>query len=50
MTGMQTDVSVWMMQGNVVNGDLILYVCGVYLKQNGELDGQHCSYYSNVRI
>ena len=25
-------------QGNVVNGDLILYVCGVYLKQNGELD------------
>lgn len=25
-------------QGNIVNGDLILYVCGVYLKQNGELD------------
>jgi phosphoglucosamine mutase len=24
--------------GNVVNGDLILYVCGVYLKQNGELN------------
>ena len=25
-------------QGNVVDGDLILYVCGVYLKQHGELD------------
>ena len=25
-------------QGNIVNGDLILYVCGVYLKQHGELD------------
>lgn len=24
--------------GNVVNGDLILYVAGVYLKQNGELN------------
>ena len=24
--------------GNVVDGDLILYVCGVYLKQDGELD------------
>lgn len=24
-------------QGHVVNGDLILYVCGVYMKQNGEL-------------
>lgn len=24
--------------GNVVDGDLILYVCGVYLKQNGGLD------------
>ena len=25
-------------KGNVVDGDLILYVAGVYLKQNGELD------------
>lgn len=25
-------------QGNIVDGDLILYVGGVYLKQNGELD------------
>ena len=25
-------------QGNIVNGDLILYIGGVYLKQNGELD------------
>ena len=25
-------------QGNIVDGDLILYVAGVYLKQNGELD------------
>lgn len=25
-------------QGNIVDGDLILYVCGVYLKQHGELD------------
>lgn len=24
-------------QGHIVNGDLILYVCGVYLQQNGEL-------------
>ncbi len=24
-------------QGHIVNGDLILYVCGVYMKQNGEL-------------
>ncbi len=24
-------------KGDIVNGDLILYVCGVYLKQNGEL-------------
>lgn len=24
-------------QGHIVDGDLILYVCGVYLKQNGEL-------------
>ena len=24
--------------GNLVDGDLILYVAGVYLKQNGELD------------
>ena len=24
-------------KGNIVDGDLILYVCGVYLKQNGEL-------------
>ena len=24
--------------GNIVDGDLILYVCGVYMKQNGELD------------
>ncbi|MFQ9516146.1 MAG: phosphoglucosamine mutase [Eubacterium sp.] len=24
-------------QGQIVDGDLILYVCGVYLKQNGEL-------------
>lgn len=25
-------------KGNIVDGDLILYVCGVYMKQNGELD------------
>ncbi|MCI8956761.1 MAG: phosphoglucosamine mutase [Eubacterium sp.] len=25
-------------QGNIVDGDLILYIGGVYLKQNGELD------------
>lgn len=25
-------------KGNIVDGDLILYVCGVYLKQHGELD------------
>lgn len=26
-------------KGNVVNGDLILYVCGKYLKENGHLNG-----------
>ncbi len=26
-------------KGNVVNGDLILYVCGKYLKENGRLNG-----------
>ncbi len=26
-------------KGNVVNGDKILYVCGKYLKDNGELEG-----------
>lgn len=25
-------------EGHIVNGDLILYVCGVYMKENGELD------------
>ncbi|MCR5737620.1 MAG: phosphoglucosamine mutase [Eubacterium sp.] len=25
-------------QGHIVNGDLILYVCGTYMKENGELD------------
>ena len=26
-------------KGNVINGDLILYVCGKYLKENGKLNG-----------
>lgn len=26
-------------KGNVINGDLILYVCGKYLKENGRLNG-----------
>ncbi|MCR5704583.1 MAG: phosphoglucosamine mutase [Eubacterium sp.] len=25
-------------EGHIVNGDLILYVCGTYMKENGELD------------
>ena len=28
-------------QGNVIDGDYIIYICGKYLKKQGKLDGNH---------
>ncbi|MCR5669247.1 MAG: phosphoglucosamine mutase [Lachnospiraceae bacterium] len=28
-------------QGNVIDGDFIIYICGKYLKKQGKLDGNH---------
>ena len=40
MTEMRTDVSQWMRtNGNVVDGDRIMYVCGKYLMEQGRLAG-----------
>ena len=36
--------------GNVVDGDLILYVCGVYLKQDGELDNNTAVSYTHLDV
>ena len=36
MTEMLTDALLSMRNGNVIDGDLILYVCGKYLMENGQ--------------
>ena len=35
-------------KGNVIDGDLILYVCGKYLMENGRLNGDTCLLYTSV--
>ena len=35
--------------GNVVDGDLILYVCGKYLKEHGQLERRYHRYYCHVK-
>ena len=36
-------------KGNVVDGDLILYVCGKYLMENGRLEWKYDCYNCNVK-
>lgn len=37
MTGMRIAVLPWMKKGNIIDGDGIMYVCGTYMKEHGQL-------------
>ena len=49
LTEMQTAVSAVDDKGNVIDGDMILYVCGKYLKEQGKLDRQYGRYNGHVQ-